>query len=281
MNSRAAKPGPAGLRFLRMSRMGAQLLTVAVLAFVASTMAYALMPGRPAAGPPSEAPGVDLAWLFLRPRDPGMLALLATVWAALGYHLLRLWLEIRRIARAGWPPAQSAGPPVPEDLLRQHDRDMSLLEHLPLILALLVGAVWPWLLAQTPVMAFLLSAVTLAGALAAALRGIRQGAVVKRSSTLGFIAGWALLVCLTVFAGLLEQRLGVPQKLAVGLAMLIGAVAAVSVQLRMPRRTGFSVALIWGLIGIAASTVSTDATIATATVVAIAIIAVALVRATT
>ena len=265
-----------------MSRAGTQILTVAVLAFVASTMAYALMPGRPAAGPPSEAPGADLAWLFLHPRDPGMLALLATVWAALGYHLLRLWLEIRRIARAGRPPApDQAGPPMPQEVLRQHDRDMSLPEHAPLILALLVGAVWPWLLAPAPVAAFLLSAVTLAGSLAAALRGIRQGAVVKRSSTLGFIAGWALLVCLTVFAGLLEQRLGVPQKLAVGLAMLIGAVAAVSVQLRMPRRTGFSVALIWGLIGIAASTVSTDATIATATVVAIAIIAVALVRATT
>lgn len=277
-----------------MSRIGTQLLTVAALAFVSSTMAYALWPSAPAppaagAGLAVEPVAVDLAWLFLHPRDLGMAALLATVWLALGYHLLRLWLEIRRIARAARAAAvrgralapDLAGPPVPDDLLRQHRRDNSLAEHGPLILALLVGAVWPWLLVQHPVAGFVLSAVTLAGTLAAALRGVRLSAVVKRSSTLGFVAGWALLACLTVFAGLLQQRLGVPQTMAVGMAMLIGAVAAVSVQLRMPRRIGFSVALIWGLIGIAASTVTTNATIATATVVAIAIIAVALVRVTT
>lgn len=274
--------------------MGAPLLTLAALVFTASTVAYVAWPMAPAPQPSgtgwnSEPRPVDLAWLFLNPRDPGMLALLATVWAALCYHLLRLWLEIRRLAQARQAAAvrgralapQRPGPPVPDDLLRQHGGDYSLTEHAPLIVALLAGAVGPWLLAPFPVSGFLLSAVTLAGTLAAALRGVRIGTVVKRSSTLGFIAGWALLVCLAVFAGLLQQRLGVPQTLAVGLAMLIGAVAAVSVQLRMPRRAGFSVALIWGLIGIAASTVTSNATIATATVVAIAIIAVALVRVVT
>lgn len=275
-----------------MSRIGTQLLSLAVLAFVASTMAYALWPVAAvpqAAGPTAEPAPVDLAWLFLHPRDPGMGALLLTLWLALFYHLLRLWLEIRRMAQAVRAAAvrgqalapDLAGPPAPRDLLRQHRRDNSLAEHGPLILALSVGAVWPWLLVHHPLTGFMLSAVTLAGALAAALRGLRLGAVVKLSSTLGFVAGWALLACLTVFAGLLQQRLAVPQTMAVGIAMLIGAVAAVSVQLRMPRRIGFSVALIWGLIGIAGSTVTTNATIATATVVAIAIIAVALVRVTT
>lgn len=277
-----------------MSRFGTQLLTLSVLAFVASTLSFALWPVATAPqaagmGLAADPLPVDLARLFLHPRDPGMGALLATVWLALFYHLLRLWLEIRRIAQAEHAAAvrgralapDLAGPPVPEDLLRQHRRDNSLPEHGPLILALLAGAVWPWLLVQHPVVGFALSAVTLAGTLAAALRGLRLGAVVNRSSTLGFVAGWALLACLTVFAGLLQQRLGVPQTIAVGIAMLIGAMAAVSIQLRMPHRIGFSVALIWGLIGIAASTVTTNATIATATVVAIAIIAVALVRVTT
>lgn len=273
--------------------MGTQLLTVAVLVFVASTMVFALWPmasAQPVARTGwdglADPPAVDLAALFLHPRDPGMLALLAVVWAALGYHLLRLWLEIRRVARARQAEAirgrtlapQLAGPPVPGDLLQQHRSDYSLAEHGPLTLAMLAGAVWPWLLASHPLTAFALSAVMLAGALAAALRGLRLGAVVNRSSTLGFIAGWALLACLAVFAGLLHQRAGVPQSLAVGIAMLIGAVAAVRVQLEMPRRAGFSVAMIWGLIGVAASSVGSDATIATATVLAIAIIAVALVR---
>jgi hypothetical protein len=279
-----------------MSRVGSQLLTVAVMAFVASTMIFSLWPLAPVpevaqadwSGLPSELEVTDLAWLFLHPRNPGMLALLAAVWAGLCYHLLRLWLESHRVAQARRAHAHGralaphlAGPPAPDDLVRQHVADNSLVEHGPLILALLAGAIWPWLLEKWPVASFLLSTVTLAGTLAAALRGLRLGRVVNHSSTLGFVAGWALLVCLAIFAELLEQHLGVPETPAVGIAQMIGAVAAVSVQLRMPRRTGFSVALIWGLIGVAASTVSTNATIATGTVLAIAVIAVALVRVTT
>ncbi|CAM3259921.1 hypothetical protein SAMN04488021_14135 [Paracoccus aminovorans] len=280
-----------------MSRIGTNLLTLAALVFVASTMLYAFWPAAPVPpSPPADSlvlseqvPPVDLAQLFLRPDSPAMTGLLAATWAALGYHALRLRLEGRRLARArqaaeieGRPlPPQGAGPPVPGDLLRLHERDGNLAEHGPLIVSLLVGALWPWLLSPYPLISFLLSTVTLAGTLAAALRGVRVGPVVQRSSTLGFVAGWALLVSFALFTGLLEQRLGVPQTSAALIALLIGAVAAVGVQLRMPKRIGFSVALIWGLIGIAAGTVTTDATIATATVVAIAIIAVALVRVTT
>lgn len=275
-----------------MYRMGTPLLTTAALAFIASTAVHALSPSPSPAPPPwadlfdSPPPQVQMARMFLHPANPGMIALLVATWAALIYHLARLWLERHRLAQARLAAEvrgrrltpQSAGPPVPGDLLRLHDRDDSLREHGPLILALLAGAVWPWILPLVPVTGLLLPVLTLAGALTAALRGVRSGAEVRYSSTLGFIAGWALLACLAVFADLLHDRLGVPQQIAAIIALMIGAVAAVAVQLRMPRRIGFSVAVIWGLIGIASSTVLTDGAIATITVMAIAIVAVALVR---
>ncbi|UFM66268.1 hypothetical protein LOS78_09995 [Paracoccus sp. MA] len=287
-----------------MSRAGAFFLILAVLAFIASTLLYALLPDQgmtapiaepaPALSPWQGLPGarpqpVDLSGLFLRPQGLGMAGLLGMTWAALAYHAFRRGIERRRmrLARAAARdaeralPPQSAGPPTPGHLLRLHERDDTLGEHAPLIVGLLAGAVWPWLLDSHPLGAFLLSAAMLAGFLAAALRGIRIGGLVQHSSSLGFVAGWGLLVSFAVFTGLLSDRLDVPQEVAAVIALLIGSVAAVSVQLRLGRRIGFSIAVIWGLIGLAAGTVTTDAAIATMTVIAIAIIAVALVQVTT
>ena len=283
-----------------MSRAGALLLILAVLVFIASALLHAVQPGPPMPALAEggyglspwqglgdfPAPSVDLSALFLQPRGLGMAGLLGMTWLALAYHAGRRWLELRRmrLAQAAAPdeggelPPQSLGPPTAGHLLRLHRHDDSLAEHAPLIVGLLAGAVWPWLLRSHPVAAFLLSAAMLAGFLAAALRGVRVGSLVQRSSALGFVAGWGLLVSFAVFAGLLRDRLGVPQEVAAVVALLIGSVAAVSVQLRLGRRIGFSVALIWGLIGIAAATVTSAAAIATMTVIAIAIIAVALVR---
>lgn len=284
-----------------MSRAGPILLLLAVLVFLASSLAYALAPSPPAPavpgggdaaallhGLPSGRQAVDLPGLLLQPKNPGMMALLGLTWAALGFHAARRLAKAERMRQARLSPLDEAseappevGPPLPRDMLQLHGRDDTLQEHGPLILGLLAGALSPWLLGAYPLTAFLLSALMLACFLAAALRGVREGLLVHRSSALGFVAGWGLLVCFAAFTSLLRDRLGAPQEVAAVIAMLIGSVAAVSVQLRMPKRIGFSVALIWGLIGIAANTVTTDAAIATVTVIAIAIIAVALVRVTT
>lgn len=262
--------------------MAALLLILGVLAFVASTLVYALQPGAgvdPSLGPgpwqagsqgPPPVP-VDLPALFLRPRGLGMGGLLAAVWAALAYHAGRRWSEGRQ-ARAAAALGVKQGP------VQNHKRGAGGAEALPLTLGLLAGAAWPWLWPGQPFYAFLLSAAMLSGFLVAAMRDIRVGGHVRRSSSLGFVAGWGLLACLAVLTGVLRDRLGLPQEGAAIAALLIGSVAAVWVQLRLERRIGFSLALIWGLIGVAASTVTTDAAIATMTVIAIAIVAVALVR---
>ena len=252
-----------------MSRTGAALLIAATLAFVASSLGFALHMGAAAVGIPTDeaarmlaAPRlfdatpsqIDLSGLFLKPQGIGMRALLVMTWAALAYHALRCALS-----------------PAPMEVTGQA----------PLIAALALGAVWPWIAPAHPLPGFLLAALTLAGLLRAAMQEQRQGEEIGRSSALGFAAGWALLVWLSMLAALLHDRLDLSQPAAAVIAILIGAVAAVSLQLRLGRRIGFSVALIWGLIGIAAGTVTTDAAIATVTVLAIAIIAVALVRVTT
>ncbi len=255
-----------------MSRAGASLLLLATLAFIASTLGFALHLNGTSPAHLTEmltvpqlfaegSPQVDLAGLFLHPRGPGMWALLAMTWAALVYYALR-------------------------SLIRGTGGDDA-----SLIAALALGAVGPWLILSQPLLAFLLSVAMLAGLLAAALRG-RGGdpapeaergppAGIARRSVLGFVAGWALLVCLSMLSGLLQMRLGLPQAAAAVIAILIGSVAAASLQLRLGRPFGFSVALIWGLIGVAAGTLTSDISIATATVLAISIIAVVLVRVTT
>lgn len=287
-----------------MSRSGAILLCLTTLAFIASSVAFALRPVTPPLTVPynemvsllspqpfyrHEALRMDLPSMFLRPQGAGMLGLLAMVWVALAYHALRRLFELRRIGMARHARAAMAktlapddpGPPAPDDLLRRHGSDDSLREHAPLIAGLALGMVWPWLEPHYPLLAFILSAAMLAGFLAAAQRGVRTGPQVERSSSLGFAAGWALMVCLSTFAFMAQNRLEVSQSVAAVVAILIGAIAAVSVQLQLGRRIGFSVAVIWGLIGIAAGTVTSDAAISTATVLAISIIAVALVRVTT
>ena len=268
-----------------MARSGTVLLTLSVLVFIASSLAYALWPhaGLLPPEPPNPWSGlrpvsapIDPVQLFLKPESLAMSALLGMIWAALAYHVLRIWIERHRLAHGRNQAATTAETrkhdPAPQDPVS---------EQLPLLVGLLTGATWPWLISAAPVATLLLALLMSLGFLLAALRGWRLGQVIKRSSTLGFVAGWALLLGLSVFAVFVRDRLQVSSAAATTVAVLVGAVAAVSVQLRLGQRIGFSVALIWGLIGIAAGTVGDDAAVATATVVAIAMVAVAVVRVTT
>ncbi|RCW88119.1 hypothetical protein [Paracoccus lutimaris] len=253
-----------------MTRTGTSLLILATLGFIASSLGFALHMDAGSVGSSAEGMArmlaspryfaaeperIDLSALFLHPQGIGMKTLLVMTWAALAYHALRNALS---------PAPAGAG------------------SQAPLIGALALGAVWPWLVPTAPILSFLLAGLTLVGLISAAMQEQQhQGHQIERSSALGFAAGWGLLVWLSMLAALLQTPLGLSQDAAAVIAILIGSIAAVRLQLRLGRRIGFSVALIWGLIGIAAGTVTTDATIATVTVLAIAIIAVALVRVTT
>lgn len=275
-----------------MSRFWAICLAFATLAFVASSAIFALQPtggggaavadfddalGLLSLPPhfPPDAMQISLSEMFLRPRDAGMAGFLVMTWVALVYvalrHLARLWRTAPRATNI--ETGAGAFPPMPR-------RDGAHATELSLILALMLGAIWPWLGTAHPAIAFLLSLAMLVCFLGAAFQG-RDRPRGEASSTLGFVTGWALLACLSLFAATIERLASVPQTAAAVLVVLIAALVAIGLQLRLGRRIGLSLAVLWGLIGIAAGTVTQDVAVATAAVLGIAIIAVGLVRATT
>lgn len=280
-----------------MKRAGAIFLTMATLVFIASMFAYGVQPllGAPAIKPlvvsdTAFATHVDVTALFLRPVGPALSGLMALTWAALGYHAVLRVQEARRLHAAEIAPQNAggrrlalnmAGPPSPGQILRTHRDDNSLREHGPLLVALIVGAMWPWLLRALPLTAFLLAVAMLIGFLSAALRGVRRGDRIERSTFLSFAAGWATMVTFAMFVSLLQQRLGASLFLSAAVGMALAAVAVVCVQLRLGRTVSFSVAVIWGLIGVAAGTVAVNAGLATLAVLAITIIVFGLVQVTT
>ncbi|MFG6079222.1 MULTISPECIES: hypothetical protein [Paracoccus] len=261
---RAIEPGGPERRSADMRQAAAPLLLIATLAFIASTFGYALRPVALALEPAtefgmgmvfeSENVFLDLGGQFLQPRVLTMMGLLVVTWLALGFHAIRCLLT---------------------DEGGRHD------EYALLIVGLIAGATWPWLRDGHPMMGIMLCAVMLAGFLGAALSAMRLGDRIRNSGALGFAAGWATLVTCAYFATLLQTQLRAPMVLAAGIAILIAALAAVNVQLRLGGTISYSVAVIWGMIGLAAGSVSVEAALATMAVLAIAVIAVALVRVTT
>ena len=75
--------------------------------------------------------------------------------------------------------------------------------------------------------------------------------------------------------------MGLGLERAILLGLLAAALASVWVQLRIDRFPSFSLAVIWGMIGLAAETAGFSITIATACVLGISALAVVLVRVTT
>ena len=106
-----------------------------------------------------------------------------------------------------------AFPPMPR-------RDGAHATELSLILGLMLGAIWPWLGTAHPAIAFLLSLAMLVCFLGAAFQG-RDRPRGEASSTLGFVTGWALLACLSLFAATIERLASVPQTAAAVLADLL------------------------------------------------------------
>ncbi|WP_134678394.1 hypothetical protein [Paracoccus ravus] len=251
-----------------MRSAGTLILVTATLAFLASTLIYALQPTSSAViGPfgtvpldPALAGQLDLAEQFLRPRVPAMSALLVLTWLSLSYH------AFRRVAARPEEIEQDGG---------------SFAEQGFLIVALVLGAFWPWLWSSRPNLSVLLCAGMLAGFLGAALRGMRLGKGFRRSGALSFAAGWATLVTCATLATLMQINLGAPAALAAGLAILVAALSSVFVQLQLGGTISYSLAVIWGMIAVAAGSVATEAAVSTMSVLAIAVIAVALVRVTT
>lgn len=146
-------------------------------------------------------------------------------------------------------------------------------------LGLLLGAVWPWAIGTIPLFALILAALSCA----ALFHAIRTHPEPERGLglyPLAFVTGW-LTMSATSSLSLLLYHMGMGLERAILLGLLVAALAAAWVQLRLEHLVTFSLAAIWAMIGVAGETAGTSITIATACVLAIAAQAVVLVRVTT
>lgn len=282
-----------------MKRAGTYLLIAATLTFVGSVLIYALRPivggtsvnlVRPSLSLLEVAPPMLLTDLILRPRTLALAGLMVMTMVALGWHAMLRLQDVNRLRFAEAAPhsniashrhPHTSGPPTPGEMLKWHRHDVSLSEHALLIGGLLAGAVCPWLIAVRPGWAMLAALLMLAGVLGAALRGVRNGFDVRKSWALGFAGGWATLVAFALFSTVVNTRLSVPLAMAGAVGLGLAACATVNAQLRLGRNISYSVAVILGMIGIAAATFAGNAALAACAVLAIAIIVVALIQVTT
>lgn len=274
-----------------MPRPGTIALVLLALAQMASVLGFALRGHVTASDRFAMPQQVDLLATLLKPQIWLAWGLLGAAMAALGAYAARRLqdgLRARRARRADTGPADppdlppaAIGPLTAGSMARLYDDDQTLAEHAPLLIGLSASALWPWLIAPLPLAAQLLALIAVAGVLSALLRGRRRAGRITQSWPLGFFAGWIWLLGSAALARALQDRTGTSGTDSAILAMLTCAGGAFALQLHLGRRIGFSVAVIWGLIAMAAATVFVNAAVALVAMLCIACIALGLVRATT
>lgn len=240
-------------------------LLLAAAGFVTSGMIKALF-FRPAPVPPApeislglplELPvqqtlatsPIDLARIYLQPQNPVMWLLLAVLWGLLILDAVGGALEPR-------------------------EEDMRERIVPPLLLALLAGAAWPWIIEVLQPLGTALAVAMMLAAILAALRakGTRRPAI-------GFLAGWSTGIAMAVAAGLIAAQLGLPVPETAALAILPSALIGMVAQVRIGRSISYSVALIWAFCGVAATSMGSNPVLALAAILGIAALTSVLIRA--
>lgn len=264
-----------------MSRLGNLIHLILSAAFVLSGVGFVLsaqdMPRLASLDPPdaamlslapvSDAPlpgaaieGLSLPQIFLDPNNLVMWALLLSIWAALMLDALGEWLEVDQTTgpHPRQPLRQTAGPDV----------------RWPLAAGLAFGTIWPWLIDAAQLVAAVGAALAAAALYLATVRaaGLRRPAI-------GFLAGWSLCLATVMLASQVGNWLDMSLAQAAILAILPAAGFGIAGQLRLGRRIGFSVALIWAFCGLALTTMGVSPMTAIAAILGIAAMATVLIRA--
>lgn len=259
-----------------MTRLGNIAYLVSTVAFVISGLAYSLQPRQeqlpnllmmPGSGiyplfpeaPGSQIEALDLPQLYLQPQNLLMWLLLISLWLMLALDAGR---QLFRLSRHG--KVSFAG---------QH-LDRSAPVSFILIVALLAGALWPWLFGSAPAAVALGASAMLVATLIAATR-----ASDKRRPAIGFLAGWSTGVATAALAALVAQHANLPAGEAAVLAILPGAVIGMTAQDRIGHSVSYSAALIWAFCALALTTMGSDPMIAISAILGIAIMAIVLIRA--
>lgn len=230
----------------------------------------------------------DLGALFIQPDVNALRLLLLTVCGAMLIYGAATLRDLSRAnpaqatpdaITAGFLPPSSTGPlPPPRQMAMSQKVDHAPQEMVPLIVALVCAGLWPWIAQDNATAGFVVALTMMIGGLTACLRGQRLGWQLRRPAAISLFAGWATAVAYASFAGLLSERIALPQPMTAVVALLLCAATGIAVQFRLGHHIAYSVALIWALIGIAAATMGEQPQIATAAIVAVAAMAGILVR---
>lgn len=237
----------------------------------------------------SVVPVPDLAIRILRPDDPVLRGLLLAIWVALAIHATRMGFSQLRTERAAavkragrqamFLSRTQAGPRDPHQVVASHAADHAPSELAPLTIALMGGALWPWVTIHAPTAGFLLAATTMLAAITTVVRGQRDGSKIRQSAAVGLFAGWMTVVTYAAFGSFMADQINVPPHAAAMVALLLCTGTGVFVQLQLGRGVSYSIGLIWALVGVAALTMNSDPLTAMAATLGISAMAIVLVRA--
>jgi hypothetical protein len=142
--------------------------------------------------------------------------------------------------------------------------------------AMLMGAIWPWLLDAAPELMLLGSAATAGLAIAAARRSAG-----RNRPAISFFAGWTTAVFSAALAGFGSARFGLPVQALSALAILPGAAIGMAAQMWIGPSIGYCSAMIWAFCAFTITTMGSDPVVALAAVLGISAMAAVLVRAAT
>lgn len=248
-----------------MARVSEKTYLASATAFVASSAALAIR-GRPEPeiaaaamldlspygmiAPPQDLPGASLPELYLQPQNLVMWLLVGVLWMLLLADAITQYLE---------PSDTGADPVWP-----------------PLTLALLTGAVWPWLVGVSTAAALTGAMLMLAASLLAAIRARGQ-----RRPGPGFLAGWSLALGTATLATLAAMPFALTTPQTAIVAILPSALIGMFAQEWMGRSIAFSGAVIWAFCAVAATTMGSSPGVALAAIIGISAMGVVLVRAAT
>ncbi|MBK4214662.1 hypothetical protein JJJ17_01840 [Paracoccus caeni] len=160
------------------------------------------------------------------------------------------------------------------DRLLQPEDQRSRPELLPLCVALIVGAIWPWIYRTNVPVAVLGAILMVTSALAAAMRDAST-----RRPAVGFFAGWSTGLGLVTATALIAGRLELTIVQAAIAVILLGAAIGIVAQYRLDHRVSYSVAVIWVFCGLAVATMGGSMAVALAAILAISGMSVMLIRA--
>jgi small basic protein len=204
---------------------------------------------------PGPQSALILPQLYLAPENPVMWALLIVLWGLLAQDVVGQILD-----------------PSDNYTLAAITTHHAIWPYLSL--ALICGAVWPWMVASDALPVVLGALFMMGATVIAAVRARKQ-----LRPAIGFLAGWSTAICVAAVAAWIATELNLSMPMAAALMILPGAMIGTAAQDSIGQSIAYSAALIWAFFAIAVTTMGTSPITALAAIFGITAMAIVLIRA--